>query len=122
MLTNSEIPELTTALESAAQSISEAVSILRRIVTRGDLTDPRPGPIQRAKSLHPELGPRQTEILGLLEIAGPDGTSTGHIAKKIGYPQPDVYLTLRGLVTRGFVEKNDSSSPHRYSLSKSLTS
>ena len=75
-----------------------------------------------AKQIHPELGPRQDEILEQLEIAGDDGPTAGIISRAIGYPQPDVYLTLRVLVALGFVEKDESTNPQRYRLADPLRS
>lgn len=76
--------------------------------------------VSRARALHPLLGPRQAEILSLLEDAGAQGTNTGVISREMGYEQPNVYLTLRGLITMGFVTKDESTHPHRYRLSETL--
>jgi DNA-binding IclR family transcriptional regulator len=70
--------------------------------------------------MHPLLGPRQAEIIRELEKAEPDGTSTGRIVEAIQYDQPDVYLTLRGLVGLSFAEKDASTRPHRYRLGARL--
>lgn len=125
MLDEDVIPEMISALEDAEKLINKVASLLKRISAAEsldkELSQPKSA-IRRAKVLHPELGPRQTQIIQLLETSGSDGAPTGVIAKAIGYPQPDVYLTLRGLVARGFVEKDESTSPQRYRLTKSLTS
>ncbi len=36
------------------------------------------------------------------------------------YDQPNVYLTLRGLITLGFVERDHQTTPHTYRLTELL--
>lgn len=76
--------------------------------------------VDRARAMHPMLGNRQAEVIAVLERAGVSGTNTGAISMEINYDQPNVYLTLQGLLTRGFVEKDVSTSPHTYRLTQVL--
>jgi DNA-binding MarR family transcriptional regulator len=127
MLDEEAVRTIIGALESASDSIRHAADALRGTLEQGALdgherTEQYANAVMRAKEIHPALGPRQAEILEELEIAGADGTTTGVIFRKIGYPQPDVYLTLRGLVTRGLAEKDESASPQRYRLASALRS
>jgi len=62
--------------------------------------------------MHPQLGPRETEVIAALEEQGTQGMSAGSISRAIRYDEPNVYLTLRGLVTRRFVEKDAMTDPH----------
>jgi DNA-binding MarR family transcriptional regulator len=73
-----------------------------------------------ARRLHGSLGPRQAEVLALLQEAGPVGTNTGVLSRRMGYTQPNVHLTLKELVRRGLVEKDASARPHNYRLSPRL--
>jgi DNA-binding IclR family transcriptional regulator len=66
------------------------------------------------------LGSDLAEIIELLDKAGPFGSNTGFLSRSMGYDQPNVYLTLRGLIGLGFVEKDESGRPHSYRLSKVL--
>jgi hypothetical protein len=127
MLDEDAVRTMIHALESASDSIREAAKVIRGTLEDGALdggerAELNASAVLRAKAIHPGLGPRQAEILEELEIAGADGTTTGVIFRKIGYPQPDVYLTLRGLVTRGLAEKDESASPQRYRLAGALRS
>ncbi len=70
--------------------------------------------------MHPHLGKRQAEVIEVLEGARRAGTNTGSISRTIGYDQPNVYLTLRGLATLAFVEKDERTSPDTYRLTELL--
>jgi len=125
MLDEEAVRAMIGALESASDSIRDAAKVLRGTLENGSLggrerAEESANVVHRAREIHPALGPRQAEILKELEIAGADGTTTGLIFRKIGYSQPDVYLTLRGLVTRGLAEKDESTSPQRYRLAGAL--
>ena len=97
-----------TVLEAIADALDSASSTLRQRIA---LTKPAApseagtarGPVERARAIHPQLGERQAQVLEVLAQAGEDGTSTGFIARKIDYDQPNVYITLRALVGIGFV-------------------
>lgn len=80
-----------------------------------------PDPVKRARELHPSLGPRQAELIGLLAEAHPDWSTTGTLyPRMVGYGQANVYLTLKNMIPLGFVEKDASSTPHRYRLGPRL--
>jgi hypothetical protein len=124
MLDETQIARLILSLEAASNALRDAVEFLwqetalaregvQKVVVIGSA-------VNRARSMHPELGPRQAQILELLEEAGPSGTTTGLIGKEIEYPQADVYLTLRGLITRGMAEKDETASPQLYRLGERL--
>jgi DNA-binding transcriptional ArsR family regulator len=106
------------ALESAVRSLRASAALIAPSADdreRSHLTL-----VERVRSAHPALGPRQAQVLEVLERAGSQGISTGAISKEMGYDQPNVYLTLQGLVSLGYVQKNEASRPHRYSLSEQL--
>lgn len=110
---------MTLTLEAMAEALEAAASALRRRAAMADAPEEQPrvnGVVARARAAHPLLGPRQAEILQLLEEAGREGTNTGVLSRRMAYEQPNVYLTLRGLITLGFVERDEATSPHRYRL------
>lgn len=76
--------------------------------------------LERVRSMHPQLGSRQEEIVVLLEEAGERGLDTGVMSRSMDYDQPNVYLTLQSLMRHGFVERDTSVSPHIYRLTEGL--
>lgn len=110
---------LADALDAASASLRQSLA-LHAADGGAEPGSPAGSAVDRAKALHPQLGPRQAEVLTLLEKAGNDGTTTGAISRAIGYDQPNVYLTLRGLMTLNFVEKDATTSPHTYRLTPLL--
>lgn len=112
-------------LEALAEAFDAAsLSLRQRAAVMTADSQPRTtrpqNAIERARAVHPMLGKRQTEVIAELESAGTAGTSTGVISRSIGYDQPNVYLTLRGLMSLGFVEKDESTNPHTYRLTSLL--
>ena len=107
--------------DAASAKIREQIALLK---IAAPTVEPEPGTLQkvvdRARAIHPQLGPRQIEVLEVLEIADTEGTSTGHISSIIDYEQPNVYLTLRGLTALGFVAKDETTRPHTYRLAGPL--
>src|SRR5437773_7546692 len=99
-------------LEALAEALDTASVVLKRraALLTGEVGDAHAsaGAVARARVIHPLLGPRQAEVIEQLEQAGRAGTNTGVISRAIKYDQPNVYLTLRGLTTLGFVEKDES--------------
>jgi DNA-binding MarR family transcriptional regulator len=77
--------------------------------------------VSAARRLHASVGPRQLEALRLIAVSHPAGIGTGNLMKRMQIDQPNVYLTLKSLVERGFLRKEGSSSPHLYFLSDKLT-
>jgi hypothetical protein len=78
--------------------------------------------IAAARSIHNAIGSRQVEALRHIAEAHPDGITTGPVAKKMNYDQPNLYLTLQALMRPqfGLVRKDDAVSPHRYYLTDKL--
>ncbi len=76
--------------------------------------------VTRARSIHPALGPRQAQVLEFLDQCGRDGSHTSVIADAVGITQPNAHLTLKTLVTLGFVEKDDLTWPKTYRLAGEL--
>ncbi|UQS27564.1 hypothetical protein L1857_34595 [Amycolatopsis thermalba] len=72
--------------------------------------------VDRARIMNPQLGPRQAEIITLLDELYPKGADTGYLHRKMNYDQPNVYLTLKGLIQQGIVEKDATTRPHLYRL------
>jgi hypothetical protein len=127
MLDDEVVRTIMSALEEASDSLRKVSRVLastleERAPSGAQQIDQTSSAVARAKEIHLELGPRQAEIIEQLEIAGDDGTTTGVIFRNIGYAQPNVYLTLRGLITLGLAEKDALASPHRYRLSSALRS
>lgn len=117
-MTNSDL------LEAFADALEAAARSLRR---RAQLSNTEPkgeggegDVVERARAMHPQLGPRQAEVLRVLEDYGATGTNTGVISQVIDYEQANVYLTLQALISLGFVERDTATSPHIYRLSSSL--
>lgn len=111
-------PEL---LDAWADALHAAESVLRDRAARlrAPVLSLEPNKVIEAIRLeHPRLGLRQVQVLTELALAGADGTNTGALSRSIGYDQPNVYLTLNELGRRGFVEKDESASPHRYRLAQ----
>jgi hypothetical protein len=77
--------------------------------------------VSAARRLHVSVGPRQLEALRLIAASHPAGLGTGNLMKRMQIDQPNVYLTLKSLVERGFLRKDGSKSPHQYFLSDKLT-
>lgn len=105
--------------DAMAEALEAAAAVLRRHSALADIESPTEGAdgvVSRARAVHPLLGPRQAEVLGLLEEAGREGTNTGVLSRAMEYDQPNVYLTLRGLIALGFVEKDETTRPHTYCL------
>ncbi len=109
-------------LIALAEAHEAAAEVLRRHAALASANaEPAPADaVTRARAVHPQLGPRQAEAIRQLEEAGPSGTNTGAISRAMAYEQSNVYLTLRGLITLGFVERDESASPHRYFLTDLL--
>jgi len=107
------------ALDAASALLRERLALLP-VAAAGVAAQQPPSAVELARAIHPLLGPRQAQIIGELEKAGPAGTTTGRIREAIHYDQPDVYLTLKGLIELRFAEKDPSSRPHIYRLGDRL--
>lgn len=112
----SEIPAL---LNAFADAFSAASATFRQhaIALSPQASSGQPlSAVERARIMNPQLGPRQAEIIELLAPMYPKGTDTGYLHREMGYDQPNVYLTLQGLIKQGIVEKNVATRPHTYRL------
>ena len=112
--------------ELTAEVLADALEAAARVL-RGagrDAAAPEAADIDSAvalaRELHPALGGRQAMVIELLDAAEPTGTTTGALSRTMDYDQPNVYLTLRGLITLGFAEKDASTDPHTYRLGEKL--
>jgi len=76
--------------------------------------------VGRARVMHPLLGKRQAEIIELLAEEHPKTTNTGKLSRAMDYDQPNVYLTLQGLIQANLVIKDATQRPHQYGLSQHL--
>jgi DNA-binding MarR family transcriptional regulator len=76
--------------------------------------------VARARIIHPLLGKRQAEIIGLLAQEHPNTTNTGKLSRAMNYDQPNVYLTLQGLIQANLAVKDATKHPHQYGLSPNL--
>ncbi len=111
---------LADALDAASSALRQHLVLLEPPAARATDGQAPADAIAKARAIHERLGPRQAQILEVLEEAGNDGTNTGVISRKLGYDQPNVYLTLRVLVGLGFVEKDQTTDPHTYRLTPLL--
>jgi DNA-binding MarR family transcriptional regulator len=107
------------ALDAASRELRQRLALLEQPGAKEQIREA--GVAARARAMHERLGRRQAEILEVLEEAGSAGTNTGVISRRIGQDQANVYLTLRGLVRLGFVEKDEATDPHTYRLRALLT-
>jgi hypothetical protein len=107
---------LADALDAASATLRQRLALLEP----DESEQTSLGAVAQARRIHPHLGRRQIEILEMLETAGSTGTNTGVISRGINYDQPNVYLTLSGLINLGFVEKDETTRPHTYRLAALL--
>jgi hypothetical protein len=121
--------ELTTLIDELADSAEAMTRTLRAIA--GELArKPAEQPVvieadqssalARALALHPVMGARQRSIIRLVEREGDHGADTGTLSREMGYDQPNVYLTLQGLIRRDFIRRDANAHPHRYYLGRAL--
>lgn len=103
------------ALDAASHVLRQRAAVLSVGVQEPEDAGPT-DIVSLARAIHPQLGPRQAQLLDLLAQAGPDGTDTGSLSREMGYDQPNVYLTLQQMMPLGFVEKDETTRPHTYRL------
>lgn len=101
-------------LELAALHEQVAEALRSDAAALDDGSTPAKAPMEQALEVHPKMGPRQREIMQLVIDAGAAGTDTGVISRAIGYTQPNVHLTLKGLIGWGLVRKDAEARPQRY--------
>ncbi len=113
-------------LDALAEAAEAAAAVLRRraaLLRPGEPGgEPPSGVADRARLVHPMLGPRQAEVLAELETAGRAGTTTGAIARALDNDQANTHITLGALVKHGLADKDASVYPHVYRLSPLLLS
>jgi Sugar-specific transcriptional regulator TrmB len=107
--------------DAASTKLREHIALLTAVEPATEAEPTTKNVAARARAIHPQIGPRQIEVLEVLEGAGTKGTRTGHISSVIGYDQPNVYLTLQSLMALGFVAKDETRRPHIYRLAGRLT-
>lgn len=113
-------------LEAIAEALDAASATMRRraaLISASSDEDAQTveeDGIARARLLHPQLGPRQAQVIEKLQEAWPAGLTTGPLSRSIRYDQANVYLTLQSLVALGFAEKDSTQSPHQYRLGRRL--
>jgi hypothetical protein len=109
------------ALDAASASIRHSASRMAARLSPDPDMPSGDGMVARARALHPALGPRQAQAIKELEDAWPDSRTTGLLAASMAYDQPNVYLTLKTLISLGFADKDASASPHLYRLGPRLS-
>lgn len=113
--------DLADATEAMAKTLRQiAAEIDGDEVPAASEAAPAGSALERALQLHPMMGARQRELIPLVEREGKRGADTGVLSRTMGYDQPNVYLTLQGLIRRNFIVKDTSSHPHRYFIGPAL--
>jgi DNA-binding transcriptional ArsR family regulator len=119
------MPE-TSTLMALADALEAASAVLREraleAVQPVAATALEANAVDRARSQHPALGPRQAEIISVLELYAPGGTNMGVISRAIEYSQSNVHLTLMGLINLGMVVRDEDVRPHVYRLTDRVAS
>jgi hypothetical protein len=117
---------LATLFNDLADHTEATARTLRKIAYEMSAgTGPLPLPatgsaLERALGIHPSMGPRQRELITLVEGIGARGADTGELSRASGMSQPNVHLTLKGMMTRGLIRKDESQRPQRYYLGAAL--
>lgn len=117
-------------LDALADALAAASAVLRQHAAKlspaagdapADSNSPR-AVVERARIMHAALGVRQAQVIELLAEVYPGSTDTGKLSRQMDYDQPNVHLTLRGLINQGLVEKDPTLRPHQYKLATALFS
>ncbi|MCU1600547.1 MAG: hypothetical protein JWO22_1256 [Frankiales bacterium] len=117
-------------MNDLAENAEEAARIYRRIAEEfsevaraagAASAMPIDSPVARAVRAHPSLGPRQRELVEHVAAAGGGGTDTGKLARATGMSQPNVHLTLKHMIDRDLIRKDDSVRPQRYFLGTAIS-
>lgn len=114
-------------LDELAELHQSTADVLRSYASRLDELPsiPNKSPtttvVERARRLHPSLGPRQEQVLAEVADAGQAGATSGQVSRAMEYDQPNVYLTLQALIRQELVRKDSAARPHRYFLHARLS-
>src|SRR6266702_679613 len=115
------------ALLTIADALEAAAKIARRAVAAADNSN-RAEPagevermLNRAREIHPFLGPKQVRGLEQLQRVWPGGLSTREVRERLEVPhEAGAHQMLMALVERGLAERDDSTTPIRYRLGPAL--
>jgi hypothetical protein len=115
------------ALLVIADAFEAAAKIARRAVAATDNAN-RAEPagqvermLNRARDMHPQLGPRQVRGLEQLQRVWPGGLSTREVRELLDVDQDaGSHQMLMALVRYGLVERDESSRPIKYRLGPAL--
>lgn len=117
------VPEIT-LLDALADAFEAAAATLRRQAAAGrrDSDDHHADTIMdRVRSIYPDLGFRQAQMVELLADAGASADGTGgmtasELGRAISYSPVNAHISLAPLVDAGIVEKITVSQPYLYRL------
>lgn len=114
------------ALLTIADALEAAAKIARRAVAAADGAEriEAAGEVERmlnrAREIHPLLGPRQVQGLEQLQREWPDGLSTREVRERLNYDDVGAHQMLLALVKYGLAERNETSTPIKYYLGPAL--
>jgi DNA-binding MarR family transcriptional regulator len=111
-------------LDALGEAFEAAAAVFRRRAAQArplwPAEEPASSVLDRARQMHPTLGPRQAAVLSELEAAGGEGTTPGAIARALNYDPPDTHTMLGALANQGLVNEDRSVYPQVYRLSPAL--
>jgi hypothetical protein len=113
--------DLAGSLGTMAERLASAADALHEQAARDGAQPLADRVVAYARQKHPALGQRQEPMLRVVAAAHPDGIS--HAAASAAMPEPSLandYLTLKALIARGLVSKDDKTSPHHYYLADDM--
>jgi hypothetical protein len=114
------------ALLTIADALEAAAKIARRAVAaadgaeRAEATGEVERMLDRARKVHPLLGPRQVQGLEQLQRAWPDGLSTREVREQLNYDDVGAHQMLMALVKYKLAERDETSTPIKYRLGPAL--
>lgn len=113
------------ALLTIADALEAAAKIARSAVTatgaqRAEAAGETERMLNRAREIHPFLGPRQAQGLEQLQRAWPDGLSTRQMRELLNYDDVGAHQMLFALIDHGLAERDETSTPIKYYLGPAL--
>jgi predicted transcriptional regulator len=119
-MTTDTLETLAVGLETLAGALRQEAAM--RKANGSSIHEDPTSLLARASARHPmrSLGSRQRQVLVVLEEAGEIGTSMRAIARRDGVENSTVHIALTALKQYGIVEKDTSTSPYTYRLSRRL--
>jgi hypothetical protein len=114
------------ALLTFADALEAAAKVVRHAATaadgaqRAELAGAVERMLNRAREIHPFLGPRQAQGLEQLLRAWPDGLSTRQIRELLNYDDVSAHQMLFALIDHGLVVRDEASTPIKYYLGPAL--